>query len=943
MAKEKQDIEFMKSKLKDFIKYKLNPDKFDLSQIEIIFKKFKNFDEFYKKVISYKCFSRIERLKSFQELFLEFRNNLKIFNEKIDKKLFFIEFDSISQRFKKITAHNKDEYFFTLQKIIDCINGVNFDCLVFSNLISLKGSVFEFLGSQNMKKAFLEDSFESFRFYKFLLKLQKFLYPIIKEASDFDLIFERISLDSLKYLDEMLDQEEILSFDKMQKKMLDSLKIDNFLNAVRYKYTAAIIDEFQDTDFIQFDIFKKVFLDHKKTLAFYLIGDAKQSIYSFRNADLYTYLNALEKFDNVYNLNTNYRSSSGLISSLNYLFSEFSKNLFKLPKLDNHIEYVPINAVKENIFKLNDNKKDIHFFISEDNKKKKWPTDKIEKDFFSFIASEILYLTSQKIDLSRISILVKDRYQANRLSLFFQTINIKNNVYNPSSLKASKALDELKLFFDAVLDPNDINKIKIALTTSFVGYNLNKINNLESFKKNIENFFYLKKIFLEKKIAVFFTKFFESKFDNLTILERIISQKKLIFYLDLLQIIDLFFEESNLNLNKIDSFFYKIKSFDEENSIIKRKSVFDEGVVIMTTHMSKGLEFDIVFALALASETKLENKNLEEIDAEKSRQLYVALTRSKYRTYIPIAIDIAKKNIRKGEASPVDLFLQNHFNEKKDFVCFNKEEIINALKLLKKNNIATFSYARNKIVSPFQEDKIILQEPKEFFYSNKMDSILSFSMLKKEKKFDYFEKSKESLTPIGSEIGNFYHLIFEKIFKNKISEDNQIFQLIANEAQIYGFENFVENIFLDVKSTINIPLFKEKGFCLKNVSFDDIYVEVEFLFPFENNFFKGFIDLIFKYKDKYYLLDWKSNFLGNKKSSYEKKLLEKAMIENNYFMQGSIYADALFKFLKNIKKIDPIKCFGGMFYVFLRGSKFNEGIYHFHPDISNLKTITSKI
>src|SRR5438105_10454959 len=123
--------------------------------------------------------------------------------------------------------------------------------------------------------------------------------------------------------DQILSEEEFLNPDMILERMKESLKNGEFLNAVKGKYKSAIVDEFQETDAIQWEIFQNLFSDVQ---ALYLVGDPKQSIYRFRNADVYTYLKAKDFLgpDNVYHLDTNYRSSPQLVSALNALFSNRS-------------------------------------------------------------------------------------------------------------------------------------------------------------------------------------------------------------------------------------------------------------------------------------------------------------------------------------------------------------------------------------------------------------------------------------------------------------------------------------------------------------------------------------------------------------------------------------------------------------------------------------------
>jgi exodeoxyribonuclease V beta subunit len=83
----------------------------------------------------------------------------------------------------------------------------------------------------------------------------------------------------------------------------------------------------------------------------------------------------------------------------------------------------------------------------------------------------------------------------------------------------------------------------------------------------------------------------------------------------------------------------------------------------------------------------------------------------------------------------------------------------------------------------------------------------------------------------------------------------------------------------------------------------------------------GFIDLFFEHKGKYYILDWKSNFLGDKLLNYDKTVLTEGMNQSNYHLQYMIYSVAMKKYLESKLGVafDYNKHFGGVIYLFLRG------------------------
>ncbi len=111
----------------------------------------------------------------------------------------------------------------------------------------------------------------------------------------------------------------VMSFDDLLANLHSSLVAQPWLaQALKRRYPAALIDEFQDTDPLQFDIFNQIFAPHGPL---FLVGDPKQAIYSFRAADLHTYLSARKQASACYTLATNQRSTAALIAACNRLFS----------------------------------------------------------------------------------------------------------------------------------------------------------------------------------------------------------------------------------------------------------------------------------------------------------------------------------------------------------------------------------------------------------------------------------------------------------------------------------------------------------------------------------------------------------------------------------------------------------------------------------------------
>ncbi|MES9888063.1 MAG: UvrD-helicase domain-containing protein, partial [Candidatus Sedimenticola sp. 6PFRAG1] len=89
--------------------------------------------------------------------------------------------------------------------------------------------------------------------------------------------------------------------------------------ALKQRYGAALIDEFQDTDPVQYRIFSRIYAGDEAPA--YLVGDPKQAIYSFRGADIFAYIEARDDAREQFTLDTNWRSDARLIKGVNTLFS----------------------------------------------------------------------------------------------------------------------------------------------------------------------------------------------------------------------------------------------------------------------------------------------------------------------------------------------------------------------------------------------------------------------------------------------------------------------------------------------------------------------------------------------------------------------------------------------------------------------------------------------
>jgi exodeoxyribonuclease V beta subunit len=149
-----------------------------------------------------------------------------------------------------------------------------------------------------------------------------------------------------------------MGFDDLLTRLRDALRSPNgarLADIIRRQYPVALIDEFQDTDPVQYEIFDAVYriADNDTDTAIILIGDPKQAIYAFRGADIYTYLAARRACaGRLFTLKKNFRSTVAMVNAVNRCFEaaearpdEPGAFLFRDPRNgDNPLPFVAADA-----------------------------------------------------------------------------------------------------------------------------------------------------------------------------------------------------------------------------------------------------------------------------------------------------------------------------------------------------------------------------------------------------------------------------------------------------------------------------------------------------------------------------------------------------------------------------------------------------------------------
>jgi exodeoxyribonuclease V beta subunit len=712
-------------------------------------------------------------------------------------------------------------------------------------LLKERGKIFDFFALENRKVKFVEPPFLH---YPGFFERAKEIAPLLRQE-----VFPMLQAAWNPIGERILEEEGHFGPDDILSKMRQAIEDRQFLEKIQKKYEAVIIDEFQDTDEVQWDIFEKLFFSGNLK-ALYLVGDPKQSIYRFRKADIYTYLKARDLLgeDHLYHLDTNFRSSKELIGALNALFN---RNWLQLPKIGTSLPYHPVKAGAQ-IENLEDGKGAIHFFTAEGE-----PGPLFDEAFLPYAVSEIERLKG------KCAILVKDRRQVEKAIALLKERGIAAVARSHVPIGETAAFQMVTELFRAVQFPRDLEGAKILSLGPFA-----HLDPVEA-----------KSILDEEGLVPFARLALQGEIDG-----------------DLLQIFELLFEwekKEGFSFEGLNRYLKSLKNLSAEEGGRRRMEVDEEAVQVMTIHISKGLEFDVVFALGLIARHEAEEKELE---AEKLRQLYVAMTRAKKRLYVPVALS---KN--ETETSPLELFMncfEGSFLEKvQEFESITVEQIGVPWKLGP-------SAAREK--KEIKKEKL-LPKPYTPLY------LASFSNLAKsetkEREFVAEGITLQSM-PRGTETGILIHKIFEILFASDVPiwrDELQIEQKVKEVLENTSLSPWKEPVFEMVKKTIRMPLqTEEEFFSLADLEPKQVQVEAEFLFSRAHDFVKGFIDLIFVRNQKVYFLDWKTNWLEN----YSDEVLEQAMKEHDYLLQAALYKEAICRHFQME--------WGGAFYLFVRGGAY---------------------
>ncbi|MFM8094648.1 exodeoxyribonuclease V subunit beta [Klebsiella pneumoniae] len=800
-----------------------------------------------------------------------------------------------------------------------------------------------------------------------------------------------------------------LGFDDMLSRLDEALRGDSgetLASAIRQRFPVAMIDEFQDTDPQQYRIFRRIWRRQPET-ALLLIGDPKQAIYAFRGADIFTYMKARGDVAAHYTLDTNWRSSPGMVGSVNRLFS-LSDN----PFMFHEIPFLPVKAAAKN--------KGLRFTVDAADvpAMNVWlmPGDTVGSgDYQTFMAQlcatqirdwlsagqrgrALLWRgeTSRPVQASDITVLVRNRLEAAQVREALQTLGIPS-VYlsNRDSVFETLEAQELLWLLQAVLAPERENTLRSALATSMFGLTALDIENLnqdeQAWDALVEEFSEYRQIWRQRGVMPMLRALITARHIAENLLATRGGERRLT---DILHISELLQEAASQLESEHALVRWLAQHIAEPDSNAASQQMRLESdkhlVQIVTIHKSKGLEYPLVWLPFIArfrkqdqafyhdretfaavldlgqDEASLELAEAERL-AEDLRLLYVALTRAVWHC----SLGVAPLSSRKSGNSDFHLSALGRL--------LQAGEAMDAAGLAAR--LADFCHGDIALQIPGELDLTPWQAPaatiprlsaRELQRRIADDwRVTSYSGLQQHgfsggqdllPRLDVDAAGvgevveEPQLTPHqfprGAAPGTFLHSLFEELdFTQPVPEG-----WMAEKLQLSGFDAQWAPVLTDWLGGVLKTRLPGPDIALNQLAARDKQVEMAFYLPIAQlltaerldalirqydplsadtppldfrqvrGMLKGFIDLVFRHEGRYYLLDYKSNWLGEDREAYTRPAMEQAMRAHRYDLQYQLYSLALHRYLRHrLADYDYDRHFGGVIYLFLRGMDGQEG------------------
>jgi exodeoxyribonuclease V beta subunit len=461
---------------------------------------------------------------------------------------------------------------------------------------------------------------------------------------------------------------------------LDGLRGGELISAIRARYRVALIDEFQDTDKLQWSFFRRVFLDSGAKSIIYLIGDPKQAIYGFRGADVETYLDAREEIERGGTprvpLAHNFRSTSEMIDAYNCILCSSARGQFFTGVIQYDVPVTPgQNLVAEaprgrrtspiRLLKIEPQGTELRL-----HELRRGLARQIAQEVRAILAgTDGLWVGSlgrtEPIRPSDIFVLTARNSEALVIADALRAAGVPSALYKQDGLFQTTEARNIRDLLMAIEEPADPGWRGRAWLTPFFSLSLDDLPHLANVT---EAHLLLQQLREWNKLADqrHFEKLFNRVLDDSRIIRRELffkdDERALTNYLHIFEILLEHARATGCELADLiailTAYIQERRKPPGENSNVQRLESDQAAVQIMTIHKSKGLEAAVVFVyggftafpsdglyeyhegkdrvLWIGDDPAAKDKAAGARRLEQERLYYVAMTRAKARLYLPL-------------------------------------------------------------------------------------------------------------------------------------------------------------------------------------------------------------------------------------------------------------------------------------------------------------------
>lgn len=816
-------------------------------------------------------------------------------------------------------------------------------------------------------------------------------------------------------------------------------------NTLRECFPVAMIDEFQDTDPIQYSIFDRVYqvaASHDSS-GLFMIGDPKQSIYSFRGADINTYLLARRATTGRhYTLKKNYRSTAPLVAACNAIFShaeQHPQGAFGYQNdSDNQIPFIEVEAQgkSEQLLLHGQPVTPIRLWYFNGDEVEGLSTTSYRQQAAAVAANQIAQWLQaaasgdmgfgqkqieRPLQPADIAILVRSATEASSLSTALQLHGIAS-VYlsDRESLLASQEAEDCLHWLRACANPGNEALVKAALGTLTLDLPLSQLlawqdDELE-WEQQTQFFYQLQQSWQRQGVLVMLQLLLQHFQLPARLLAKSGGERSLTNLLHLAE----WLQQASVNIDGEQALIRHLAQqlgSNDEQSLLRLESDAQR-IKILTIHKSKGLEYPLVVLPFISAWRDIDGKdrqvnfqiethtysevagnqqfakawqqaNQERI-REDLRLLYVALTRASHALYLgvaPLKNGQAKKpqiersalgHILNGGAAFADAAqVREAFAQLAGpLIQLEPAPEISPVKLPAKTDeqleparsCPNMSYLGNWWIASYsalrfghEPTSLIQQEPESARQDQQLELSLHTTSTELPIPFNTGHDSFIHAFPRGANWGTFLHGLFEWAARHQygelqgfvaaVADDAGRLQVIERRCQLRNIQQLAQPLAQWLREFLQ-QTWHGTGFSLADLATDQIAVELEFLLELHevdsvildqlisthstaqlgkqmlsaaspnrlNGLLKGFIDLVVEHDGRYYIIDWKSNHLGDSAADYSQQRMQDAIAEYRYDVQYMLYILALHRQLSTrLPDYDYDQHMGGAIYAFVRG------------------------